>query len=73
MVKPLYLYRDLWVWNTAFDIYGPLGAIMVLITSEANQESRAQFENPIKLPVHVRLVTRSTMYDKAPFYYPELA
>ena len=41
---------------------------MVLITSEANQESPAQFENPIKHPVHVRLVTRSTMYDKAPFY-----
>ena len=32
-----------------------------------NLESPAQFENQIKPQVYVRLITRSAMYEKAPF------
>ena len=31
------------------------------------QESRPQFENRIMVQVYVRSITRSTMYQKAPF------
>ena len=36
-------------------------------TCQGIQESLAQFENPIKPPVYVRRITRSTKYQKAPF------
>ena len=35
---------------------------------QVNRESPAQFENRIKPRVYVRCVTRSTMYEKNPFY-----
>ena len=40
-----------------------------------NRESQAQFEDRTKpqVYVHVRRITRSTMYEKAPLCKPELA
>ena len=38
-----------------------------------NREGPAQFENRIKPRVYIRHITRSTMYEKAPFCWPELA
>ena len=35
--------------------------------SSVIQESRPQFQNRIMAPVYVRSITRSTMYQKAPF------
>ena len=37
------------------------------------RESPPQFENRIMARVYVRSITRSTMYQKAPFCWPELA
>ena len=37
------------------------------------QESPPQFENRIMARVYIRNITRSTMFQKAPFCLPELA
>ena len=45
----------------------------VLLTGRYIRESPPQFENQIMAWVYVSSITRSTMYQKAPFYLQEMA
>ena len=47
--------------------------LTIYIASQTICESPPQFENPIMARVYVRSITRSTLYQEAPFCKPELA
>ena len=51
---------------------GVLSSLAIILLRKNIRESPPKFENQIKARVFIRNITRSTMYRKAPFCYPEL-